>query len=456
MTAPPEYEATLRVPPHSLEAEQSVLGGLLLDNRAGERAADLVAEKDFYRHEHRLIFTAIGHLVNAHKEADVITVCEALRQQGKAEDVGGMPYLNSLSASVPSAANMRGYASIVRERAMQRAMIAALDEASSIAWRGDPIETKIDKISSLFVTLERGQAKKAPRSFGEIMVERVDRISALHEGAETGGWPTHFPTLDAMLNGGLRAGGVYVLAARPSVGKSALAAAIGIGMAKDGLPTLFLSQEMSDGEVTDRAISNIGEIAYGNLQTGRLNDVEWAQLARTADENRGLPFYIDDQGSLTSADIRSKARSIKGLKVLVLDYLQLSESKASDASNRNSQIEEVSRSMKALAKELEIAVVVLSQLNRKVEERPGKRPMLSDLRDSGAIEQDADVVIFLWPLKEFKGDGMWAIGCDLPKNRQGKKGAFVLSFWGDYMRWAESVYRLDDLTGKDKSTGGFD
>lgn len=442
--------------PWSQEAEQGILGGLMIDPAAWDVVGDIVAQADFFAQSHRIIFDTIGGMVTAVKPVDILTVHERLAEIGKAELCGGLPYLNLMAQSVVSAANIRTYAEIVRERAVHRRLMTAASEAHAIAAASGPANEKLDRIAGLFATMERKQARNMPRSFGEIMVERVDRISALHDGAETGGWPTHFPTLDGMLNGGLRAGGVYVLAARPSVGKSALAAAIGIGLAKDGLPTLFLSQEMSDGEVTDRAISNIGEIAYGNLQTGRLNDVEWSQLARTADENRGLPFYIDDQGSLTSADIRSKARSIKGLKVLVLDYLQLSESKVSDASNRNSQIEEVSRSMKALAKELGIAVIVLSQLNRKVEERPGKRPMLSDLRDSGAIEQDADVVIFLWPLKEFKGDGMWAIGCDLPKNRQGKKGAFVLSFWGDYMRWAESVYRLDDLTGKDKSTGGFD
>lgn len=452
--------SSLRVPPHSREAEQSVLGGLLLDNSAWDRAADLLKESDFYRHEHRLIFGAIGALVNATKPADVITVFEQLECMGKGDECGGIGYLNSLAQSVPSAANMRRYAEIVRERAVLRGLVAVSDTIATAAFnpQGRSVAEILDSAATAMHALEAGHAKKMPRSFQDIVVERLDHISELAQGKVKSGWPTNFPTLDDMLNGGLRPGSVYVLAARPSVGKSALAAAIGTGFAQDGLPTLFLSQEMGDGEVIDRALANIGGIPYKNIQTGQLSDMDWANLSSAAESGAAMPFYVDDQGSLTISEIRSKARSIKGLKLLVLDYLQLSASRG-EHSNRNGEIEEVSRGLKSLAKELGIAVLMLSQLNRKVEERPGKRPMLSDLRDSGSIEQDADVVIFLWPLKEFKVGGYWAIGCDLPKNRQGKKGAFAMHFWGDYMRWAESEFRLEDLLGKDKPAsagGGFD
>ena len=226
--------SALRVPPHSVEAEQSVLGGLLLDNRAWDRAGDVLTDSDFYRFEHRLIFDAIGALINANKPADVITVFERLQRAGKGDECGGMAYLNSLAQSVPSAANMRRYAEIVRERAVLRTVIATATEATTLAWEGDDAGTTIDRITTLFGELQRHQVRKVPRAIADIAIERIDHYTALEEGTVTAGWSTRIPALDARLNGGLRAGGLYILAARPSVGKSSFAQSIGLTLADGG------------------------------------------------------------------------------------------------------------------------------------------------------------------------------------------------------------------------------
>ena len=430
----------LRVPPHSIEAEHSVLGSLLLDNRAWDRASEVLNDADFYRFEHKLIFAAIGSLINSNKPADVITVHDQLQRLGKVDECGGVAYLNALAQGVASASNMRAYAQIVRCRAVQRALIGILDEASTQAWSKDDVATTIDRVETRLAQLARKQVRKAPRPLGDILTERVDRITDLHAcgDAAAAGWSTGFPSLDRMLNGGIRPGMLYVLAARPSIGKSSLAETIAITLAEQGLPVLMLSQEMPEGEVADRALSTMGSIDYGVLQTGKLNDNEWGQLSEAVDRGSRLPLHIDDQAALRIGDIRAKARMVKGLKVLILDYLQLSASTGEHA-NRNAEIEEISRGLKALAKDMGIAVIELSQLNREVEKRASKRPNLSDLRDSGAIEQDADVVMFLWPVREFEGEGRRILGLGVDKNRQGKKGEFGLDFYGALQRWSEST-----------------
>jgi replicative DNA helicase len=426
----------LRVPPHSAEAEQSVLGSLLLDNAAWDRVAPL-AEADFYRHEHRAIFAVLAAMLNAGKTADVITVGQQLNDLGKGNDCGGMTYLNALAQSVPSSANIRRYAEIVREKGQQRALIVAADEASGIAWDSTPLAAKVDQITSLFGPLQRQQIRKAPRSIADIAIERTAHYEALADGTVQPGWRTHIAALTSRLSGGMRPGSLYILAARPSVGKSSFAEDLGINFAIDGLTTLFLSQEMADTEVADRGVANLGRVSYRALLTGEMGNDGWGRAAEAMDRMAKLPFFVDDQPSLTLQDIRFKAKACKGLNVLILDYLQLCSSTRRDG-NRNSEIEEISRGLKALAKELGIAVIALSQLNRDVEKRANKRPGLSDLRDSGAIEQDADVVMFLWPVREFENEGRRIVGCGIDKNRQGRLGEFGLDFFGDIQRWTQS------------------
>lgn len=418
-------------------AEQSVLGALLLDNSAFDRIAGLVQAPHFFDSRHRAIFGAIGKLVVACKPADAVTVRALLDREGQAE-AGDLAYLEALSTSVPSATNVRRYAEIVRERASRRALIATADEALSLAVNAAEVPVTLDRITSMFGELERQQVRKAPRSISDIAIERIDHYTDLAEGKVAAGWPTHIPGLDFRLNGGLRAGSLYILAARPSVGKSSFAQALGLNLAGDGRATLFLSLEMGDTEVADRGVSNTGRVSYSALLTGKMQDDHWSRASEAMHRLGELRFFVDDQPALTLHDIRVKAKAVKGLKVLILDYLQLCAGTRRDG-NRNSEIEEISRGLKALAKELGIAVLALSQLNRDVEKRTSRRPALSDLRDSGAIEQDADVVMFLWPVRELEAEGRRIIGLGIDKNRQGRLGEFGLDFHGDTQRWGEST-----------------
>ncbi len=428
----------LRIPPHSHEAEQSVLGRLLLNNDAWDKAGDMLTGADFYRPDHRMIFEAIGVLISSGKPADVISVFETLQRAGKAQECGGLPYINALAQSVPSASSMGRHAEIVRERSMLRALISAAGNASELAWAAQDVETVTDQISALFSDLQRSRTRKAPRIISDVMVGRLDHYTALAEGTEPRGWPTSIFGLDRLLNGGLRPGKVYVLAARPKVGKSSLAQQIAMKVAYDGMPAMILSQEMEASELVDRAIANRGRVNYSGLMTGQMDDEQWGRLAEGADVVSRLPLWLDDQAALTLGSIRSKARSVKGLKLLVIDYLQLCSGSGRKGDNRNTEIEEISRGVKALAKDLGIAVLMLSQLNREVEKRPNKRPNLADLRDSGSIEQDADSVIFLWPARDLDSSGHRLIGCAVEANRSGACGDFALDFQGAHQLWHDS------------------
>lgn len=434
--------SAIRVPPHSVEAEQSVLGGLLLDNTAWDRAGDLLTDGDFYRYEHKLIYAAISGLVAASRPADVITVFEQLQSLGKANEVGGLVYLNDLAQSVPSAANMRRYAEIVRERAVMRKVIAAADEMATQAFNpaGRSAGDIVDAAQSALVGLER-KGGRQPRGIEAVVIDRLGHIEAVADGSVAPGWPTGLPWLDGALNGGLRPGLVYCLAARPGIGKTSLALQVARRQAQDGRCTLFLSQEMPEGELADRVLSSAGRIDYGNMQTGKLADAEWGRLAEAVDEVRLLPLWIDDQPALTLGDIRAKARSVRGLQVLVIDYLQLCQG---SADTRNSQIEEITRGLKAIAKQLGMAVIVLSQLNRDAAKRAGGEPILADLRDSGAIEQDIDVAMMMWRINDR------LVGLKLEKNRQGKLGRVGLDFEGSVQRWGES---LVDISHKEPQGG---
>jgi replicative DNA helicase len=381
-------------------------------------------------------------MINANKPADVITVFEHLEGIGKARDCGGLGYLNALAQSVPSAANMRRYAEIVRERAILRAMIAVADEAARAAFnpQGRSAADILGDLGAAIGKLDRRQFRNAPRLMADIAMERLDHYTALEEGTVVAGWPTGIPRLDAALNGGLRAGRLYVLAARPSVGKTSFAQHLAQALAASGLPTLFCSMEMGEAEIADRGVASTGRVSYSALLTGRMDREGWSRASDAMETLGRLPMYVDDQPALTLRDVRFKAKSIKGLEILVIDYLQLmaGTGQKRDA-NRNAEIEEISRGLKALAKELGIAVIALSQLNRAVEQRSVKRPTLSDLRDSGAIEQDADVVMFLWPVRELSIEGRKIIGLGIDKNRQGRTDEFGLDFFGDTQRWGEST-----------------
>jgi replicative DNA helicase len=429
----------VRAIPWSQEAEQSLLGGLLLDNAAFDRIGDVVKAGDFYSPEHRAIYAAISELIVSHKPADVVTVFERLQSGGQADQCGGVEYLNRLSQSVPSAHNARRYAEIVREKALQREVQEAAGEAQEIAAEAGPVLGKLDRITARFMGLLKTQVRKIPKAISELAIRRTEFYEELQAGRLIPGWATQIPVLNRLLLGGLRPGLLYILAARPSVGKSSLAEAIGLHLARaHGLCVLFLSQEMGEDELTDRAVSHIGRVSYESLQIGLMSDEDWGRVAEAMDAFSGMDFHVDDQPALTLSDIRIKAMQVKP-KVLIVDYLQLCASTLKGG-NRNQEVGEISRGLKSLAKELDCAVIALSQLNRSVETRQDKRPTQADLRDSGEIEQDADVIAFLWPLGE-EGDIRY-IGGAIDKNRRGKKGDWVFAFDGDRQHWGESTLQV--------------
>ena len=432
--------ARLRVPPHSIEAEQSVLGGLLIDNGAWDRAGDLLTESDFYRYEHRQIFGAIGALIQATKPADVITVFEQLQSLGKAEECGGVPYLNALAQSVPSAANLRRYAEIVRERAILRKLVAASDEIATNAFNPqgrsvsqilDEAEGKIFKIGE-----EGSRTKQGFQPIDQLVVALIDRVNELAEnGAEdVTGVRTGFYDRDRM-TAGLQPGDLIVLAARPSMGKTAFALNIAENVAvHEGLPVVVFSMEMGASQLALRMVGSLGRIDQSGLRTGRLRDDEWGRLTEAVDKLGKASIFIDETPALNPAELRARsrrqARQCGKLGLIVVDYLQLMSGSGGGEENRATEIGEISRGLKALAKELQCPVIALSQLNRSVETRTDKRPMMSDLRESGAIEQDADVIMFIYRdeyyNKDSKEPGVAEI--IIGKQRNGPVGTVKLTF----------------------------
>ena len=432
--------ARLRVPPHSIEAEQSVLGGLLLDNGAWDRAGDLLTESDFYRYEHKAIYAAVGALVTASKPADVITVFEQLQSRGKAEECGGMAYLNALAQSVPSAANLRRYAEIVRERAVLRKLIEASDEIATNAFnpQGRAVSQILDEAEGrIFKIGEEGsRTKQGFQSMDQLVVQLIDRVTELHENGaeEVTGIRTGFHDLDRM-TAGLQAGDLIVLAARPSMGKTAFALNIAENVAvQEGLPVAVFSMEMGASQLALRMVGSLGRINQSNLRTGKLGDDEWGRLSEAVDKLKSANVFIDETAALSSAELRARARrqarQCGKLGLVVVDYLQLMSGSSSGDENRATEIGEISRGLKALAKELQCPVIALSQLNRSVETRPDKRPMMSDLRESGAIEQDADIIMFIYRddyyNKDSKEPGVAEIG--IAKQRNGPTGIVKLTF----------------------------
>ena len=431
--------ARLRVPPQSIEAEQSVLGGLLLDNGAWDRAADVVTEADFYRFEHKIIFGAIGALIGASKPADVITVYEHLQMAGKAEDSGGLAYLNALAQSVPSAANMRRYSEIVRERAILRKLISASDEISTNAFNPqgrsvtqilDEAEGKIFKIGE-----EGNRNKQGFQSMDVLAVQLIDRVTELAEnGAEdVTGVRTGFYDLDRN-TAGLQPGDLIILAARPSMGKTAFALNIAENVSvNEGLPVVVFSMEMGASQLALRMVGSQGRIDQQHLRTGRLDNDEWGRLTEAVERLSKSSVFIDETPALTGPELRARARrqarQCGQLGLIVIDYLQLMAG-SGGGENRATEISEISRGLKALAKELNCPVIALSQLNRSVETRPDKRPMMSDLRESGAIEQDADIIMFIYRdeyyNKESKEPGVAEI--IIAKQRNGPVGTTKLTF----------------------------
>ena len=432
--------AQLRIPPHSIEAESSVLGGLLLDNGAWDRVGDLLTEGDFYRYEHRLVYSAVGVLINGSKPADVITVFEHLQNQGKAEEIGGLAYLNSLAQYVPSAGNIRRYAEIVRERSVLRKLVSASDEISTSAFnpKGRPVATILDEAEQKIFNIgeEGARTKQGFQAMDTLVVDLLDRVQEMADNPnDVTGVPTGFYDLDRM-TAGFQAGDLIVLAARPSMGKTALAINIAEHVAlNEGLPVAVFSMEMGAAQLAVRIVGSIGRIDQRHLRTGKLTDEEWPRLTEAIEKLRTISLHIDETAGLTSSELRANARRLSRqcgkLGLIVVDYLQLMSGSGGDNENRATELGEISRGLKMLAKELQCPVIALSQLNRSVEQRPDKRPMMSDLRESGAIEQDADIIMFIYRDEYYTKDACKEPGVAeviIAKQRNGPTGVVKLAF----------------------------
>ena len=438
---------SLRTPPHSVEAEQAVLGGLLLDNSAWDKIGDFVSETDFYRADHRLLYQYISRLIEASRPADVITVAEALERGGKLADAGGLSYLAGLAQNTPSAVNIRRYAEIVRDRAVMRQLVGVGSEIAESALNplGKSAEELInDAEAKVFSISEQGA--RGRQGFVEIrplIAQVVERIDQLHANpSDITGIPSGYVDLDRMTSG-LQGGDLVIVAGRPSMGKTAFALNIAehLGLV-EGLPVAVFSMEMSGTQLVMRMIGSVAKVDQLKVRTGRIADDEWPRLTHAWGRLNEAPIFIDETPALNALELRARARRLHrqvggpGLGLIVIDYLQLM-SASSHGENRATEISEISRSLKALAKELSVPVIALSQLNRSLEQRPNKRPVMSDLRESGAIEQDADLILFIYrdevynPETQDRGIAEIIVG----KQRNGPIGTVKLSFLGQFTRF---------------------
>jgi len=434
----------LKVPPHSIEAEQAVLGGLLLNNDAWDLVADGVGEEDFYRRDHRLLFRATKALIERGDPCDAVTLAERLSATGELDDAGGLSYLGTLAKSTPSAANIAAYAGIVRERSVLRQLAQVGTEIANSAYtpKGrDSVQLLDEAESRVFEIGDHGSGKHDFRSIKELLPEAIDRIEELYQ-QETPiiGVSTGFTDFDERTSG-LQASDLIIVAGRPSMGKTTFAMNIAENVAiKGNKPVAVFSMEMPSEQLVLRMMSSLGHIDQHKVRTGRLEDEDWPRLTSATTLLNEAALFIDDSPALSPMEIRARSRRLirehGELGLIVIDYLQLMQS-SRVAENRTNEISEISRSLKALAKELKVPVMALSQLNRNLESRTDKRPVLSDLRESGSIEQDADLVVFIYRDEVYREDspdrGLAEI--IISKQRNGPIGRFKLTFLGQYTRF---------------------
>ena len=438
----------LKLPPHSIEAEQSVLGGLLLDNGAADRIADFLSGDHFYSDAHRLLYNAIMQLVADNKPADVVTVAEALGSINKLDYVGGMTYLAALVENVPTAANIRRYAEIVHERAILRRLAAAGGEIAESAFHplGRSVREILDQAETkVFEIAEHGaRGQQGFQDIRPLLTQVVERIEFLYNRdnpSDVTGIATGFTDLDRMTSG-LQEGDLIVIAGRPSMGKTSLALNIAEHVALVlKMPVAIFSMEMGATQLAMRLMGSVGRLDQQKIRTGRLTNDDWERLSSALGKLNDAPIHIDETPAMNALEVRARSRRLARqyggkLGAIIVDYLQLMQA-VSDGENRATEISEISRSMKALAKELKVPILALSQLNRSLEQRPNKRPVMSDLRESGAIEQDADVILFIYRDEVYnqdtqdKGVAEIIIG----KQRNGPIGMVRLAFLGENTRF---------------------
>jgi replicative DNA helicase len=444
--------ARIKLQPQSIEAEQSVLGGLMISQDAWDGVAELVTAEDFYRPDHRLIFRQIRNLAEASQPVDVVTLADQLQLSGELEAAGGHSYLAELAENTPSASNIRAYAQVVRERSSLRRLIEAAQEIADSGFtpQGRSSAELIDEAERLIMQIgEQGPKAGGPRDVGSLLTETVDRIEELcNSGGDITGLSTGYVDLDRFTSG-LQKSDLVIVAGRPSMGKTSFAMnLVENAVLAQGDPVLVFSMEMPAEALMMRMLSSLGRIDQTLVRTGRLDESGWEKLSQAVGKLKNTGLLIDDTPSLTPTEVRSRARRVKrehgNIAMIMIDYLQLMQV-AGASEGRTAEISEISRSLKAIAKEFRCPVVALSQLNRSLEQRPNKRPVNSDLRESGAIEQDADVIMFIYrdevynPDSADKGVAEIIIG----KQRNGPIGTCRLAFFGEYTRF-ENLARSSD------------
>jgi replicative DNA helicase len=434
----------LKVPPHSIEGEQAVLGGLLLSARAFDQVADVITESDFYREDHRLIFRAIHELSNKGKPCDAVTVTEWFESHGKVDQVDGGDYISQLVSNTPSAANVKAYAEIVREKSILRQLIDVGAEITSGVFSSDGRDSRElleDAERQVFAIADQGMRSTAGFvSVQDTIKEAIEKIQELHEfEGEITGTPTGFKDFDK-LTAGLQDSDLIIIAGRPAMGKTTLAMNIAESAAiKNNVPVAIFSMEMSALQLVMRLFSSLGQIDQTRLRTGNLDELDWPKLTSAMNLLHKSKLFIDETPALSPSELRARARRLKrehNIGMIVVDYLQLMSVPGSKE-NRATEIAEISRSLKAIAKELHLPVIALSQLNRALEQRPNKRPIMADLRESGAIEQDADLIVFIYRDEVYnvdtpdKGKAEIIIG----KHRNGPTDTVALTFQGQWLRF---------------------
>lgn len=441
-------DSIYKLPPHSIEAEQSVLGGLMLDNQAWDKVADIITESDFYRQDHQLIYQHISRLIEQNKPADVITVAESLENSAQLQHAGGLAYIGAIAQNTPSAANIRRYAEIVRERSIMRKLAQVSTQITDSAYNpaGRSAGDLLDEAESRIFEIAE-QSAHGKQGFIDIqpllkqVVERIELLYNRSNPSDITGVPSGFSDLDQKTSG-FQPGDLIIVAGRPSMGKTAFALNIGEHVALEtSKPVAVFSMEMGGAQLAMRMLGSIGRLDQHKMRTGQLNDDDWPRLTHALGKLNDAPIFIDESAGLNSLELRARARRLyrqhEGLGLIIIDYLQLMSSTSPNSENRAAEISEISRSLKALAKELQVPVIALSQLNRGLEQRPNKRPIMSDLRESGAIEQDADVILFIYrdevynPDTPDKGIAEIIIG----KQRNGPIGKVDLTFLGEFTRF---------------------
>lgn len=443
---------SLKIPPHSIEAEQAVLGGLMLDNKAWEEIADRIKEQDFYRADHRLIFRTMASLAMQDKPIDLITISERLEAQNELNEVGGLGYLGQIAKNTPSAANIGAYADIVKERALLRQLIEVGAEITGSGFepKGRVASELVDEAErKVFAIAERGGDNNVsgPQSISEVLGRTVDRIEKLFESDSLiTGVSSGFNDFDK-LTSGMQQSDLIIVAGRPSMGKTTFAMNIAefVGMKCDK-PVLIFSMEMPSEQLAMRMLSSLGRIEMQKIRSGQLEDGDWPRLSSAIAMMSEKKIFIDDTGALGPGDVRARARRLvreQGeLGLIVIDYLQLMRVPG-NSEHRAAEISEISRSLKALARELNVPIVALSQLNRSLEQRTDRRPMMSDLRESGALEQDADLIVFIYRDEVYNKDTAAKGSAEIivAKQRNGPIGTVRLTFLGHYSRFENFTSR---------------